>query len=108
MADLVDMKRTAADKAAEKAKWDGSPAEQDYYPYGLSICLDDAALTKLGVKASDFEMGSPVTLQASCDVTECSERTVNGKVTRSMTLQLQKIALTQDGGETVADTLYGK
>lgn len=108
MAELVDMKRTAADKKAEQERWSGSPAEQDDYPYGLSICLDDAALAKLGVKASDFETGEPVTLQASCDVTESSERIVNGKTTRSLTLQLQKISLSQPAGEDMATTLYGK
>ena len=110
MAELVDMKRTEADKKAEAERWKGdSTAQMEDYPYGLSIHLDDAAIEKLGLTDADIDAGKPVSLAAECVITSESINTVGGTRRRSMTLQLQKIGLTQEQERKSALTvLYGE
>ena len=44
---LVDMKRDAADMAAEE---NAMPADDEgQYPYGLNICMDKDELDKVGI-----------------------------------------------------------
>lgn len=102
---LVDMKRTAADKKAEQDRW-AEPYSGDDYGYGLSITLDDAAVKKLGV--GDLDAGQKVTLCAECEITADRVETLNGKKTRSITLQLHKMALSQGEATDVVGALYGK
>jgi len=108
--DLVDVKRTKADKEAERKRWEGESAvaEMDDYPYGLTLHLDDQTMEKLGLSGTDFDTGEPVKLVAEAVITEDRINTINGKTRRSMSIQLRKMALTQDGEkEDVATTLYG-
>src|SRR5688500_7403155 len=92
MADLVDMKRTAADKKEEQEKWD-KPFSSDDYGYGMSISLDNAALEKLGV--GDLDAGETVHMVAECAITADRIETINGKKERSLTIQIHKMALSQ-------------
>lgn len=106
---LVDMKRTAAEKKAEREQWDKPATDNmDDYPYGLTVRLDHAAMEKLGMVDTDFDAGEAVTLCAECFVSEDSVNTVGGKKRRSMTLQLRKIALSQGEATDVVGALYGK
>lgn len=105
MANLVDMKRTAADKKAEAEKWE-KPYSGDDYGYGMSISLDNAALEKLGV--GDLDAGETVNLVAECAITADRVETINGKKERSLTIQIHKMALSQGEATDVVGTLYGK
>lgn len=106
---LVDVKRTKADKEAERESWKGESIEQmDDYPYGLTVHLDNDTMEKLGLTAKDFDAGQPVMLVSEAVVTEDRINTVNGKTRRSMSLQLRKISIDQEGkAEDTATTLYG-
>lgn len=106
---LVDMKRTEADKQAERAQWDKPSTENmEDYPYGLSLHLDDKAIEKLGLTDADIDAGKPVKLAAVGVITSESINTYNGTKRRSMSIQLQQIALEQESDrESPMDVLYG-
>ena len=57
--DLVDVRRTDADKQAEAKRWEGTEGQDDY-PYGLSIHINDEVMAKLGLTEKDFDAGQPV------------------------------------------------
>jgi len=108
---LIDVKRTKADKKAEQDRWkDGGTVENmDDYPYGLTIHLDDDVLEKLGLTNADFDTGQPVMLTSEAIITEDRINTVNGKTRRSMSIQLRKIAISQEQDkDDMATTLYGE
>lgn len=109
--ELVDLKRTAADKKAEAELYDSKPAvsTMDDYPYGLCLHLDAATLEKLGITETDFDAGNSVGIVAEAMITEDAARQVNGKVKRSISLQITKLSLSQAAEKVdLADTLYGK
>lgn len=108
MEKLVDMKRTAADKKAESEAWKSEPMSGEDYPYGLSIHLDQSAMEKLGLSSTDLDAGQAIMLCAECVVTSDNITTINGKTRRSMTLQLQKVALSQEKATDIVGALYGK
>ncbi len=89
---LVDMKRTPAEKKAEKAKYDSiGPASGDDYPYGLHINLDHEMLSKLGIDKLPA-VGDKMHLHAHAHVTEVSEESrEGGKKRRSLRLQMRKM-----------------
>lgn len=96
--ELVDIKRTKADKTAEKKRWD-EPMNADDYPYGLTISLDDATIKKL--KLGDMDAEQEVRVEAIAFVSEDNANKRNGKTVRSMQLQITKLAVVQ--GETKED-----
>lgn len=107
--DLVDVKRTAADKEREKKKYEtlGSPIESEDYPYGLRISLDNDTLEKLGL-SGELKSEDVVHLMAEGAVIESRSSTVNGKTQRSVEIQLRKIAVKEDGEhESASEILYG-
>lgn len=106
--DLIDVKRTEADKKAEREKWEGSPISGDDYPYGLCLHLDNETIAKLGLTEADFDTGQPVAVIGSGMITSESINSINGKKHRSMTIQLQKLNVHQEAQKVaVTDTLYG-
>lgn len=104
--DLVDVKRTKADKKAEAERWETSETRDDY-PYGLSIRIDEETCEKLGLSGRDFDAGQPVTIAAEGFISEDSVRMINGKPRRSMSIQITKIAIDQEAGETITAAMYG-
>ncbi len=107
--EMIDVKRTAADKEAEREKWESSPSSQDDYPYGLTLFFDNDTLKKLGLLDTDFDAGQPVNVTIEGFISEDSVRQVNGEVSRSMTVQTRKIAVSQEKESTdVQSALYGR
>jgi len=90
MAGLTDLKRTAADKKAERKRWEEPVMASDDYPYGLSIHLDHETLAKLGV---DLDAEDEVTITGQCVVTESSVNTNNGVTTKRAVLQIRKMKI---------------
>lgn len=104
--DLVDVKRTKADKEAEKERWESSE-ERDDYPWGLRIHIDEETAEKLGL--GDLDAGQDVMLHAKCFVAEDSINKTNGKTRRNMALQITAMKLEQgEAGPDVATALYGE
>lgn len=109
--ELVDIKRTAADKKKEQEQWSDKPdiASMDDYPYGLRICLENATLEKMGLTEQDFDAGNSVGIVAEGMITEDRANSINGKVQRSISIQITKISVSQAAEKVdLADTLYGK
>lgn len=103
---LVDLKRTKADKTAEKKEWDTGYAGEDY-PWGLRVTLGDEELKKLGNPTFDVEKGG--SLAAEFVVCDESIRTVNGETKRTATLELRKVWIgPHEEKANKADKLYGK
>lgn len=107
---LVDIKRTDDDKKREREQWDKPSTEtMDDYPYGLSLHLDADTLEKLGITETDFDAGNSVGIVASAMITEDSARQVNGKVKRSLSLQITKLMVSQEAESiNLTEELYGK
>jgi hypothetical protein len=107
--DLIDVKRTEADKKAERDKWDKpATSSMEDYPYGLTLHLDNETIGKLGLSDADFDAGQPVAVIASGMIVSESLNSVGGKKMRSMSIQLQKMSVHQEAQKVSAvDALYG-
>ena len=102
---LTDMKRTPAEKKAEKANWNKPiPADMQDYGYGLRIRLDREALLKLGVKASELNVGDTVTVTAQCEVCEISQNDSTRHKNSNVELQIEKMNL-KTGANSAADAV---
>ena len=100
----VSMKNTASDKDPMLC----SPCVPPEYPYGLRICLNEASLTKLGLKelpALDSHMKIEGMVEV-CSVSE--EKNADGSVYRRLELQITDLAVgpEKSGGKDTAEKLY--
>jgi hypothetical protein len=68
-----------------------SMSEQDDYPYGTVISLNDDSMKKLGIKATDFKVGQNFTLTAKVTVKETRAVERNGKTEQSLELQITNL-----------------
>lgn len=87
---LIDMKNTVTTKDSSLV----SPVEQDEYPWGLRIVLDNDTLKKLGIAqlpAIDSEH-KLVALACVVGIT-MNESAGDDEPTRSITLQIEQLAL---------------
>lgn len=88
MGKMANMKMGKADKKASSPMEVNSSGPD--YPWGLQITLDDAALTKLGIKElPDAE--SEAHIMAVGKVTRVSSTSEGGKTRRSMEIQIMKL-----------------
>lgn len=70
--------------------WD----EQEKYPYGLRISLNDKTCNLLGLKPSDFKVGGEVSIQCKAKVTEISEsENRTGESSCRMEMQITEMGL---------------
>lgn len=101
MVKMVDMKRTKADKKAEREKYDGHKIGEDDYPYGLSISLDHHSLKKLGMHEGEMpKVGSKIKIHAHAHVKSTSEDSRDsGRKHRRMELELRHIGLEEGAGK---------
>ncbi len=105
--DLVDIKRTDADKKAEEKRWE-EPSEREDYPYGLSIHIDEEAMAKLGLSEKDFDTGQPVKVMAEGFISNDSITRTGGKSRRSMSIQFTKLCVDQESeGTSISEAMYG-
>lgn len=93
MPDLIDMAKSAEQKAKEAVPYDQRPVANDIpdYPYGLTIYLDAEAVKRLGLEGCDAD--ETLDIKALGVITETSSAKVNGKTRRTMSIQLQKMAV---------------
>lgn len=99
---MKDMKRTKADKKAEDERYSGHKIGQDDYPYGLSVSLDHHSLKKLGIEKMP-KVGSKVKLHSHAHVKSTREENRDGKMHRSMELELRHMHI-EPGEGTGAET----
>ncbi|WP_244129208.1 capsid staple protein [Burkholderia gladioli] len=85
------MKLTPAE-AKQEAGIAPMDAEQPAYPYGLTICLDDEALAKLGITSLP-DVGTPFTLAARVEVCSTSQYQNQDGADRNLSLQITDMEL---------------
>ena len=105
--ELVSMKRPVADlKARRTLMAQGSP-DEDPYPYGLAIQLEDDQLKKLGLTNLP-KVGATLMLRARVTVRSVSTNEgADRQSHRSVSLQITDLAVTA-GRRTMEDTLAGE
>jgi hypothetical protein len=102
---MVNMKMST-----EEAKEQCSPSTEEgpRYPYGLSIHLDDDALSKLGVSDS-LNVGDEVTITAKALVTSKSGyQTMVGDAESSLDLQITDMEVAAGSSTKTTKALYDK
>lgn len=90
---LKSMKITKEDKKKREETYCTPCLDSDDYPYGLRIHLDNEMLDKLGIKTlpktgASFKLSATGTVKS----TEINDR--NGKESKSMSLQIEKLEVT--------------
>ncbi len=97
---MVDMKRDAEEKEHIADKMVGNMPDIPDYPYGLSICLCNDELEKLGLETDEVEVGDMLHLHCMAKVTSVSQNAneQNGKQ-RRVELQITHIAAEDEDEE---------
>ncbi|MDR5772086.1 MULTISPECIES: capsid staple protein [unclassified Caballeronia] len=105
---MISMKLTPAEAKAETML--AAPSDAPEYPYGLTICLDDDVLAKLGI--TDLSpVGAVFMLTARVEVCSTSQYQNQDGTDKSMSLQITDMDL--DTGDAprstndIANRLYG-
>lgn len=103
MAELVDLKMTDAEKKSEWGAPENAKGMPDY-PYGLRLSLGAREMVKLGSP----RLGAGQELEMTCRirVASVSEDEVDGKIKRSVQLQVEAIGL-PNVEKSVGEALYG-
>jgi hypothetical protein len=93
MKKLIDLRRKARNLETAKEAVP-SNTEKPYYPYQLSITLEDEELKKLGKSIGDFKVGEEVDVVSKATVTNLRQSDEEyGDSRRSVGLQLRKMKL---------------
>jgi hypothetical protein len=105
--DMTSMKLSAEERKAMNGNCCvTSPGNSDgpSYPYGLEIRLEKESMDKLGLKASDYNLGDYVIITAHCCVKELrqSERQ-GGNPSQTMELQIEDMSLEDDSESSKED-----
>jgi hypothetical protein len=90
---MISMKRSAADKRADKLEHSPMEATAPDYPWGLCLHMDGDEMDKLGIKTMP-KVGDEMILVCKCKVTRCmmsSSEYTDGDETRSIDLQITDI-----------------
>lgn len=107
---MAEHKMTSMKMSKKEAKAENSgEMDQPEYPYGLSLHLDDEALSKLGMKTLPT-IDTTMSLNAKVKVTEVTEHSQSGekKMRRSVSLQITDMELYPEGKEkSKEEALYG-
>ena len=92
---LTDLKRTKAEEKKNSEGVEGASSSGDSYPWGLNINLETESISKLGLDLGRFKVGEKVVIMAETSVSEIRTSERRGKDDKSLTLQIQKLALNQ-------------
>lgn len=97
---LVSVAYTKAELKEQRNGGVSIPAgEQESYPWGLRLAMEDALLKKLGISPKDFEVGGTVSGRFEAKVASLGQRETQGKPRSELSLQIVKLGLDPDGGE---------
>lgn len=105
---LVDMKLDAKEQKAEAGC--DIAMSKPLYPWGLSIELNEDAISKLGIKELP-DADDQMMVTARVCVTNVGSRSTGEGTNRSLSLQIEALALSDvvdDEKPDAADTLYKK
>jgi hypothetical protein len=104
---MISMKLTPAEAKAETFL--GEQDELPEYPYGLTICIDDDMLAKLGI--TDLPpVGTKFRIEALAEVCSTSQYANQSGADQSMSLQITDMELAAGNTEIkpdIANRIYG-
>lgn len=104
MKTLINMELTAEEA---KELYEPKPGDAPKYPWGLSLCLENDQLEKLGITGKLPETGTVMQLVARVEVTNTGDsKSQNGEDRRSISLQVTDMSLAPEGSDP-AKALYG-
>ena len=105
---MISMKLTAAEAKADATYLGGGDDDLPKYPYGLSICLDDETLAKLGITELP-PVGTVMQLTALVEVCSISQYENQDGADKSMNLQITDMELAAGNGaaKPIANRIYG-
>lgn len=106
---MISMKLTPAEAKGETYLSDPEPSDLPEYPYGLTICLDDEALAKLGITDMP-SVGTAMQLTALVEVCSVSQYENQSGADKSLSLQITDMELAAGNGEPkpdIANRIYG-
>lgn len=89
---MISMQLSKADAKDEAGIATPSDADLPKYPYGLSLCLDDELMMKLGLSELP-KVGTNFTLQALVTVTSVRSNAQQDEVDSSIDLQITDMEL---------------
>ena len=109
--DMKNLKRTAADKKAEKDRKEKMgwpiPPEPDDYPQGAQISLGEDELKKLGITALP-KAGDMVTFIGRGKIIAVHSEAEPGKAASDrVQIQITHMGMQKQGGKSAADKVYG-
>lgn len=107
---MISMKLTPAEAKQETMLAEADEAPE--YPYGLSICIDDDILEKLGIDPAKLPpVGTVFYIEAKAEVCSTSQYQNQDGADTSMSLQITDMSLSttdDDAGKPgIASRLYG-
>lgn len=104
---MISMKLTAAEAKAD-TMLGSTDDDLPQYPYGLSICLDDDILAKLGITELP-PVGTVMQLTALVEVCSISQYENQDGADKSMNLQITDMELANGNGapKPIANRIYG-
>jgi hypothetical protein len=105
---MISMKLTAAEAKAD-TMLGGTDDDLPQYPYGLSICLDDDILAKLGITELP-PVGTVMQLTALVEVCSISQYENQDGADKSMNLQITDMELANGNSapKPIANRIYGE
>lgn len=107
---MISMKLTAAEAKAETMLGDAEEDGGPQYPYGLTLCIDDEMLAKLGITELP-KVGAVFYIEAKAEVCSTSQYANQNDTDTSMSLQITDMSLSttdDDAGKPdIANRLYG-
>jgi hypothetical protein len=102
---LVDMKMSAEEAREEYGSAPLDDGDLPEYPYGLTICLDDESLAKLGITQLPT-VGSTMTINARVEVCSTSQYSNRKRENEtSMSLQITAMEISGDSAPSDAASL---
>jgi len=99
---LVDMALTAEEKEARASSYTPCGVEEQDYPYGLSICLDETSLAKLGLDA-DCSIDDLIHLNVMAKVTGVNKNSSASGEKANVNLQIIFMGLENESHEDVEE-----
>lgn len=106
---MISMQMTPAEAKAETyLGTDSSDSDLPKYPYGLSLCLDDETLKKLGITELP-PVGTVMQLTALVEVCSISNYENQEGSDKSLNLQITDMELANGNSapKSMADRIYG-
>jgi hypothetical protein len=106
MAKLVDLKRTSAERKADRERFD-KPSSGDDYGYGLRVRLDHSHLKKLGITELP-KAGDHLHVHAKAHVSSVGSHSSEGRDDRHIELELRHMAVSATKKASEQDVQEGK